>query len=46
MHSTHQFFLTENSLYLLVLNGRQGHEDSDAEYWLELIKSLAAIHQS
>ncbi|MEM9149648.1 MAG: leucine-rich repeat domain-containing protein [Cyanobacteria bacterium P01_F01_bin.3] len=34
MHSTHQFFLTERSLYVLVLNGRQGHEDADAEYWL------------
>nr|WP_250564806.1 leucine-rich repeat domain-containing protein [Adonisia turfae] len=40
MHSTHQFFLTERSLYLLVLNGRQGHEDADAEYWLELIESF------
>ncbi|MGG6264822.1 COR domain-containing protein [Leptolyngbya sp. AN03gr2] len=40
MHSTHQFFLTERSLYLLVLNGRQSHEDSDAEYWLELIQSF------
>ncbi|NER81647.1 MAG: TIR domain-containing protein [Leptolyngbya sp. SIO1D8] len=40
MHSTHQFFLTERSLYLLVLNGRQGHEDVDAEYWLELIQSF------
>ncbi|MCY6493974.1 COR domain-containing protein [Leptolyngbya sp. GGD] len=42
MHSTHQFFLTERSLYLLVLNGRQGHEDSDAEYWLELIQSFGS----
>ncbi|WP_169617268.1 COR domain-containing protein [Nodosilinea sp. P-1105] len=40
MHSTHQFFLTERSLYLLVLNGRQGHEDADAEYWLELIQGF------
>ncbi|MDV3351612.1 COR domain-containing protein [Leptothoe sp. LEGE 181152] len=40
MHSTHQFFLTERSLYLLVLNGRQGHEDADAEYWLEIIQSF------
>ncbi|NEQ52141.1 MAG: GTP-binding protein, partial [Leptolyngbya sp. SIO3F4] len=40
MHATHQFFLTERSLYLLVLNGRQGHEDADAEYWLELIQSF------
>ncbi|NEZ68037.1 TIR domain-containing protein [Leptolyngbyaceae cyanobacterium CCMR0082] len=42
MHSTHQFFLTERSLYLLVLNGRQGHEDADADYWLNLIKSFGA----
>ncbi len=40
MHSTHQFFLTERSLYLVVLNGRQGHEDEDADYWLELIQSF------
>jgi internalin A len=42
MHSTHQFFLTQRSLYLLVLNGRQGHEDADAEYWLSLVDSFAA----
>ena len=42
MHSTHQFFLTQRSLYLLVLNGRQGHEDEDAEYWLNLIQSFGA----
>ena len=40
MHSTHQFFLSQRSLYLLVLNGRQGHEDGDAEYWLNLIQSF------
>ena len=40
MHSTHQFFLTHRSLYLLVLNGRQGHEDADADYWLSLIDSF------
>jgi internalin A len=40
MHSTHQFFLTQRSLYLLVLNGRQGHEDADADYWLSLIDSF------
>lgn len=40
LHATHQFFLTQDSLYLLVLNGRQGHEDDDAEYWLGLIKSF------
>jgi internalin A len=40
MHSTHQFFLTERSLYLLVLNGRGGREDVDAEYWLKHIESF------
>ena len=42
MHATHQFFLTERSLYLLVLNGREGNEDIDAEYWLKLIESFGA----
>ena len=40
MHATHQFFLTPRSLYLLVLNGREGGEDADAEYWLKLISSF------
>jgi internalin A len=41
MHATHQFFLTQRSLYLLVLEGRQGAEDADAEYWLKLIESFS-----
>ena len=40
MHATHQFFLTKRSLYLLVLNGREGGEDIDAEYWLKHIASF------
>src|SRR5712692_5855328 len=40
MHATHQFFLTERSVYLLVINGREGAEDADAEYWLKLIESF------
>jgi Ras of Complex, Roc, domain of DAPkinase/TIR domain len=43
MHATHQFFLTERSLYLLVLNGREGGEDLDAEYWLKHIESFGGI---
>lgn len=38
-HATHQFFLTERSLYLVVLNGRAGAEDDDAEYWLKFINT-------
>jgi internalin A len=39
-HSTHQFFLTENAVYLILWNARQGHEASkrDLWYWLELLK--------
>jgi internalin A len=42
MHATHQFFLTQRSLYLLVLSGREGGEDADADYWLRLIDSFGA----
>jgi internalin A len=37
LHSTHQFFLTERSLYLLILEPRTGLAFEDAEYWLRLI---------
>ncbi|MBI3822466.1 MAG: TIR domain-containing protein, partial [Planctomycetes bacterium] len=35
----HQFFLTERSLYLLVLEPRTGLAPRDAEYWLKLIET-------
>ncbi len=37
MHSTHQFFLSRRSLYVLVLDGRK---EEDSEYWLNFIKSF------
>lgn len=37
MHSTHQFFLSKRSIYLLLLDGRR---DEDAEYWLKHIESF------
>jgi internalin A len=40
LHATHQFFLTERTLYLLVLAGREGRPGEDAEYWLQLIRSF------
>lgn len=40
MHHTHQFFLTERSLYLLVLNSRQSEEENRVEYWLKLIQTF------
>jgi len=40
LHATHQFFLTERTLYVLVLSGREGKPSEDAEYWLQLIRSF------
>ncbi len=40
MHATHQFFLTKRSLYILVLDARQGEQESRVEYWLKLIQSF------
>ncbi len=42
MHATHQLFLTQRSLYLVVVSGREGNEDADADNWLKLIESLGA----
>lgn len=41
MHGTHRFFMTERALYLVLISGREGTEDRDAEYWLSLIRSFA-----
>ncbi len=40
LHATHQFFFTKRSLYLLVLNAREGEQDANVEYWLRLIESF------
>jgi internalin A len=40
MHATHQFFLTQRSLYLLVLNAREGEQDANIDYWLRMIESF------
>jgi len=39
-HATHQFFLTENAIYLILWNARQGTESGKRNlwYWLELLK--------
>ena len=40
-HATHQFFLTQRSLFVLVWNARQGYEQGRLEYWLDTIKAKA-----
>lgn len=39
-HGTHQFFLTERSVYILVLDARADTQDTDTEYWLRLITAF------
>jgi internalin A len=41
MHGTHRFFMTERAVYLVLISGREGTEDHDAEYWLSLVRSFA-----
>jgi internalin A len=39
-HATHQFFLTRRSLYVLVADDRK--EDTDFNYWLQVVELLSA----
>lgn len=41
-HSTHQFFLTKRSIYLLVTESRKEDSYDDFYYWLNIIKLLGA----
>lgn len=41
LHSMHRFFLTERTLYIVVLNCRDNTQDQRAAYWLNNIKSFA-----
>lgn len=40
LHATHQFFLTKRSIYVLVLDARQGEREGRIEYWLKIIESF------
>ncbi|MBC8264797.1 MAG: leucine-rich repeat domain-containing protein [Anaerolineales bacterium] len=40
-HTTHQFFMTKRSLYLLVWNARGDTDQARLDHWLEKIKALA-----
>ena len=41
MHNTHQFFLTQRSLYLILLNAREDIHANRLDYWLKLVGNLA-----
>ncbi|MER6732738.1 COR domain-containing protein [Streptomyces puniciscabiei] len=40
-HATHQFFLSDRSLFLLLWDAQVGWEESKLYYWLDLIKARA-----
>jgi small GTP-binding protein len=40
-HATHQFFLTNRSLFLLAWNARHGFEQGKLYYWLDTIQAKA-----
>lgn len=40
-HATHQFFLTNRSIFLLVFNARSGPEQGRLTYWLKSIRANA-----
>ena len=37
-HETHRFFLSQRSLYIVVLDGRGGQQMEEAEYWLSHVE--------
>ena len=41
-HSTHQFFLTKRSLYILVWEARKEEESRSFDFWLNVIKLLGS----
>lgn len=40
-HATHQFFLTNRSLFVLVWNARYGYQQGKLYYWLDAIQARA-----
>jgi internalin A len=41
LHTAHQIFMTERSLYLLVIDNNASEEQNRIEYWLQVIGSFA-----
>ena len=41
LHSMHRMFLTERTLYVVIINARDDTQDDRARYWLHNIKSFA-----
>ncbi|MDB6171955.1 MAG: Chaperone protein DnaK [Chthoniobacteraceae bacterium] len=39
LHGTHQIFLSERCVYLLVLEGRESNWETETDYWIRFIQS-------
>jgi signal recognition particle receptor subunit beta len=42
LHGTHQIFLSERCVYVLVLEGREGNWETETDYWLRFIQSFGS----
>ncbi len=40
LHGTHQIFLSERCVYVLVLEGRESNWENETDYWLRFIQSF------
>lgn len=40
MHSTHQFFFTNRTIYILVVNARENEDNNKVEEWLKRVESF------
>jgi small GTP-binding protein len=41
MHATHQFFLTKRSLYIVMIDARQGETIGKLDYWLQTVQKFS-----
>ena len=41
MHEMHRCFLTERTLYVILIDTRSSNQNSDASYWLQTVRKLA-----
>lgn len=40
MHGTHQFFLTQRAIYIVLVDGRDNRSMREAEYWLKHVRAF------
>lgn len=43
LHSMHRMFLSENALYVIVLNTRNDNQDAQANFWIRYVQTYAPM---